>query len=363
MKTKIFLLIIALSVSIFAQAQAPKYSNEFLSLGIGGRGLAMSNSVVASSGDVTSGYWNPAGLVSIKEDMQLGLMHSEYFAGLAAYDYLAGAVKLTDSSAIAVSMIRFGVDNIPNTLELIDADGNIRYDRIKNFSVADYAFLISYAKVTNIPGLTLGGNVKIIRRVAGDFADAWGFGLDVSAIYKKNKWVFGGNFRDVTSTFNAWSFNTSELKDVFEMTGNEVPENSLEITLPKLLLGVSRSFNIYKKIDGLVEFDMDITTDGKRNVLIRTDLFSFDPHIGAEFSYNRLVFFRFGLGNIQQVPNGKGEMYYTVQPNIGLGINYKRLRLDYAYTNIGDASIALYSHVISLHYGINKKAASVSKIE
>ncbi len=86
---------------------------------------------------------------------------------------------------------------------------------------------------------------KDCSRVAGDFADAWGFGLDVSAIYKKNKWVFGGNFRDVTSTFNAWSFNTSELKDVFEMTGNEVPENSLEITLPKLRFRCSRSFNIY----------------------------------------------------------------------------------------------------------------------
>ena len=322
----------------------------------------MSNSVVASTNDVTSGYWNPSGLVNLQEDLQIGLMHSEYFAGLAAYDYLAGAKKLSDSSAIALSIIRFGVDNIPNTLELIDNDGNIRYDRIKNFSVADYAFLLSYSQKTKLLGLTVGGNVKIIRRIAGDFADAWGFGLDISGIYVKNKWTFGANFRDVTSTFNAWSFNTLALKDAFEMTGNEVPENSLEITLPKFLLGASRQFHVYKKIDALVELDMDISTDGKRNVLVRTDLFSFDPHIGAEFSYNNLVVFRFGLGNIQQYPDENGNMSYTVQPNLGLGIHFKRLSLDYAYTNISSSAYALYSHVISLRYGINKNKPSKTSL-
>ena len=64
----------------------PKYSNEFLAIGVGGRSLGMSNSSVASINDVTSGYWNPAGLLGIKNDMQVGLMHSEYFAGIAKYD-------------------------------------------------------------------------------------------------------------------------------------------------------------------------------------------------------------------------------------------------------------------------------------
>ena len=35
---------------------APKYSNEFLNIGIGARALAMSNSVITSSEDVTAGY-------------------------------------------------------------------------------------------------------------------------------------------------------------------------------------------------------------------------------------------------------------------------------------------------------------------
>jgi hypothetical protein len=74
------------------------------------------------------------------------------------------------------------VDNIPNTIELIDADGNINYDRITSFSAADYAFIFSYARKLAVPGLTIGGNAKVIYRKVGDFASAWGFGLDAAHV-------------------------------------------------------------------------------------------------------------------------------------------------------------------------------------
>ncbi len=358
-KTKYILILLVFVANIVA-AQAPKYSNEFLSLGIGARGLGMSNSVIASTNDVTSGYWNTAGILDIEEDMQIGLMHSEYFAGIAKYDYLAGAIKLSDKNAIGISVIRFGVDDIPNTLDLIDNNGNIRYDRITNFSVVDYAFLLSYAQKTKIEGLTVGGNVKIIRRIVGQFASAWGFGLDIGAKYTYNKWLFGVNLRDVTSTFNAWTYNTEEFEETFIATGNEIPENSLEVTTPKILLGTARKFHIYKKIHAIAELDIDITTDGMRNVLIKSDPFSIDPHFGAEFIYNNLIYFRLGVGNFQQIPNVDGSKDFTFQPNLGLGLKFKRFAIDYAFTDIGDQSIALYSHVFSLRYGINKKAKTAS---
>ena len=184
-----------------------KYSNEFLAIGVGARSLAMGNSTIATSGDVTSGYWNPAGLTQIKSDLDVGLMHSEYFAGIAKYDYGAAAFKYSDSLAFGISIIRFGVDDIPNTLELVDAEGNLRYDRISSFSASDLAFIFSLAKVSEIKGLRYGANVKVIRRTAGDFASAWGFGLDVGAQYSRGNWEFGASARDITSTFNAWSFN------------------------------------------------------------------------------------------------------------------------------------------------------------
>lgn len=70
------------------QISAPKYSNEFLSVGVGARAFAMGNVAVASQKGVESAYWNPASLVDLKKKYELSAMHAEYFAGMAAYDYV-----------------------------------------------------------------------------------------------------------------------------------------------------------------------------------------------------------------------------------------------------------------------------------
>ncbi len=351
-----FIILVAFVFSLSGTfAQAPKYSNEFLSIGIGARSLAMANSSIASVDDVTAGYWNPSGLLNLNHNMNIGLMHSEYFAGIAKFDYGSIAFKNSDSSAIGFTLIRFGVDDIPNTLDLVDNNGNVHYDRISSFSVADYAFLFSYARKSKIQGLQYGANIKIIRRIAGEFASAWGFGLDIGTQYNKGKWSFGAMARDITSTFNAWKYNKSTFEEAFNLTGNEIPENGLEITMPKLLLGASRHFPIYKKIEGMAELDADLTFDGKREVVIKGDPISVDPHLGIELNYNKIVYFRMGVGNIQHVPNIDEKEETAFQPNIGIGIRYKRFGLDYALTDIGDKSIALYSNVFSLFYSLDKK--------
>lgn len=352
-KTLTILLVFVVS---FSFAQTRKYSNEFLSIGVGAEALGMANSVVASSNDVTSGYWNPAGLINMKTDFDAGLMHAEYFAGIAKYDYLAGAMKLDTSSAIGISIIRFGVDDIPNTTDLIDKDGNIDYDRISKFSAADYAFLISYSRKSKIPNLTYGANVKVIYRNIGKFANAWGFGLDGALQYKYNDWQFGLLARDITTTFNAWSFNEEELLIEQEDTSfNFAPENSMEITLPKVILGAAREFPIYKKFSGKAEVNLDFTFDGQRHVLIEGDPVSIDPHVGVEINYNKLAYIRFGVGNFQREVEFDDKESMTFQPNLGVGIHFKGLTIDYALTDIGDNSIALYSNVFSIKYSFNRK--------
>jgi hypothetical protein len=272
------------------EAQVRKYSNEFLAIGAGARAFGMARSVLATSGDVTAGYWNPAGLTGLERDAEGGLMHSEYFAGMAKYDYGAFATRIDDRSATAVSILRFGVDDIPNTLDLVDNEGNFRYDRISKFSTADYGFLFSYARDSKIPDLSYGGNLKLVYRKTGNFARAWGFGFDLAGRYRLNAWTFGAVLRDATSTFNAWSYNTEDLREVFTLTGNEIPRNSLEMTLPRLLLGSARSFPLQGKFNLLAELDVDLLFDGKQNVLLSTSFLSLDPHLGIEADYNRLVF-------------------------------------------------------------------------
>jgi hypothetical protein len=348
-----------LSVLIFvflfhsSYSQFRIYSNEFLSIGVGADALAMSGSDIASSQGAFSGIRNPSCLLYQTSNYELAAMHSEYFAGIAKYDFLSASMRANDSTVFALSAIRFGIDDIPNTLELIDENGNVDYSRISYFSVADYAFFLSYAKKSKIKGLNYGANAKIIYRNMGKFAQAFGFGFDVAANYKLNKWIFGANFKDITTTFNAWFYNTEEYDSIFTLTGNEIPSASIELSAPKLLTGIAYKYNFNQNYSLLSEMGLDFSFDGKKHVLLTSKFCSIDPHIGFEMNYKDLIFLRTGVGNFALIPDFNSQRL-SFQPNIGLGIHIFNVRIDYALTDIGNQSDALYSNVFSLNFAFNK---------
>lgn len=359
----LLLLLIACLLYQSSEAQIRKYSNEFLAIGLGARGMAMAGANVASVSDVTAGYWNPAGLTGITSNLQAAGMHAEYFAGIAKYDYAAIGMPIKDGSRyLGFSFIRFGVDDIANTLFLFEPDGSINYDNVTTFNAADYAFMMSYAQPIGPEGMTVGGNVKVIYRNVGSFATAWGFGLDLGMQYQRGNWQFGAVAKDITSTFNAWSFSfTEEEKEVLDQTGNLIPESSYELTAPRINLGAGYNFNFGERIGLLTEVNFDLTTDGKRNVLISGDPVSVDPHMGLELDYNDFIYLRAGIGNIQKATSDDDlTESWLVQPNMGLGLQFKAsdlvIHLDYAYTNIGNTDQLLYSHVFSLMLDFNKRS-------
>jgi hypothetical protein len=297
---------------------------------------------------VNSVYWNPAGLVHL-EDHQLSLMHANYFANIAQYDYIAYASQIDDRSAWGISMIRFGVDDILNTTELIDSEGNIDYNRISLFSTADYGFTFSYARKLPVPGFQYGVNAKIIRRVIGKFANSWGFGFDVGLQLERNDWQFGLMVRDITTTYNVWSIDEQEYQKVANAIpgeNQELPE-STEITAPKIQLGVAKKFNIHYDYSILAAANMNIRLT-KTNDILATDAVSIDPALGFEFGYTDLVFLRAGVGNFQKVTQIDNTEKVGFQPNIGVGFKYKGIQIDYALTDLGNQSTALYSNIFSV---------------
>jgi hypothetical protein len=347
LKKKLFIGL--LFICIIANSQSVrKYSNEFMNIGVDAAAFGMANAVTASTANVNSGYWNPAGLIAL-EDNQLSLMHASYFANIASYDYGAFAMPLDDRSAVAISIIRFGVDDILNTTQLIDDQGNIDYSRISLFSTADYGVTFSYARALPLDGLNIGVNAKVIRRIIGDFASSWGFGLDVGLQFNKNDWQFGIMVRDITTTFNAWAIDEekfAEIQGAIEGQNQELPETT-EITIPKLNLGMSRKFIFHYDYALLTEIDLNFRF-AQTNDLVSTSFTSFTPALGLEFGYIDMVFIRAGIGNFQNITQLDGNKSLGFQPNIGVGFKYKGIQIDYALTDLGDQSAALYSNIFSV---------------
>jgi hypothetical protein len=345
-KVPLFLLLLVCTLN-YSQA-VRKYSNEFMNIGVDAAALGMSNAVVARTNDVNSGYWNPAGLMHL-EDHQVALMHANYFANIAQYDYLAYASPIDDRSAWGISLIRFGVDDILNTTELIDSQGNIDYNRISLFSTADYGFTFSYARELPVPGFQYGVNAKVIRRIIGKFASSWGFGFDIGLQFEKNDWQFGLMLRDITTTYNVWNIDEAEYKKIANAIpgeNQELPE-STEITAPKAQLGIAKKFIIHYDYSILAAANMNMRFT-KTNDLISTDFVSVDPALGLEFGYTDLVFLRAGVGNFQNVTQLDSTEKIGFQPNIGLGFKYKGIQIDYALTDLGNQSTALYSNIFSV---------------
>lgn len=347
MKHKIVFFLAFFPLLLSAQA-VRNYSNEFLTIGVDAAGLGMSKSIVATTNDVNAIYWNPAGLVGI-EDYQGSLMHASYFAGIANYNHAAFAMPIDRQSAVGISIIRFGVDDILNTTELIDSQGNIDFNRISLFSSVDYAFNIAYARNLPFKDVKIGANAKIIRRVIGDFASSWGFGFDLGIQFERNSWKFGLMARDITTTFNSWAINETEfnkIKDAIPGQNQELPETT-EITKPKLQLGLAKSWRVGRFLNLLTEVNTNIRF-AKTNDVFSSDFASIDPAVGFQLDYDEIVYLRAGVGNFQYITEFDNSKSLSLQPNFGVGFKYNGIKIDYALTNIGSVGNALFSNIFSI---------------
>lgn len=364
MKAFNLFIVLFLFFAINGSSQFRKYSNEFLNIGAGARGLAMGSAQSASVTDGTAGYWNPAGLVNVHSNVQVNLMHSEYFAGIGKYDFANVTLPTANQKrSIGVTALRFAVDDIMNTLFLVEPDGSLNYNNIQPFSSADYAFLLSYAqqlKSTEHKNVNFGINAKVIHRGVGHFAKAWGFGLDAGLQIRQGLWQFGIVGKDISTTFNTWAFNfTDKEKEVLYLTKNDIPVKSTEMTSPRLVLAAAKTFRMGKKSHLLAETNLDLTFDGKRNTVLSADPVSVDPKLGLEYAYKDVFFLRGGINNFQKaLADGdtlNQKKVWIYQPSVGAGFRIGSVVVDYAFANLANQSNPLFTHVFSVRADIGRR--------
>ena len=362
--SQFFKITILLLLPFSGFSQFRKYSNEFLNIGAGARGLGMGAANAASVSDGTAGYWNPAALTGVQNFPSISLMHASYFDNIGKYDYASVAIPVNDNKrTIGLSILRFAVDDIPNTLFLVEPDGSINYGNITSFSSADYAFLFSFAqKIRDDDDLKMsfGANAKVIYRKVGHFANAWGFGIDAGFKLQKDRWGLGIVAKDLTTTFNAWSFHfTDKEKEVLYLTKNDIPIKSTELTAPRLTVGTSYNFRLGSALNLLAELDGDFTFDGRRNTVLSSNTVSVDPHAGLELSIKNVFFVRAGIYNFQKAladgDTTNQKKVWIYQPSLGAGFKISNVSIDYAFSNLANQSNPLYTHIFSLKFALSKK--------
>jgi hypothetical protein len=320
--------LLLVSSGLQAQTVISKYAGEFMALGVGGRALGMGGAFVAVANDVTSGYYNPAGLANINYP-QLSLMHSEQFGDLVNYDYGAVAIPYSTDMSFGLSVMRLGVDGIPDTRNaLYDANGDgivdinedrLDYSRITEFSNQDWAFYLTFAKRQS-ENFYWGINAKIIRRDLAEFS-ATGIGFDVGAYYMPiENLSLGANLQDATTTLIAWSTGRNELVS------------------PTLKVGGAYKF--VEILGGYImpALDLDIRFENRQFASnFNVGPVSFDMHAGFEYNFKNIVSVRAGFNDVKQ---------FTV----GAGVKLPKLNIDYSFARFSGSEIDRLpdSHRISL---------------
>jgi len=303
------LLTVIVTISSAAHAggfKKAKYAGEFLNLGVDGRALGMGGAYCALARDVSAAYWNPAGLVNI-DYPQIMLMHAQQFGGVVKYDFGAFAVPFGAHRSLGLSLIRLGVDDIPETKLQNPNDKLSATNRpyvARYFSDAEYALFLSYA-VKRSNKLSFGGNIKILHKGVGDNS-AWGLGFDLAALYNPaGNLNIGVNLQDITTTVLAWD------------TGRR------EIIVPAMKAGVAYPLAI-PVIGGFMSpaFDLEMRFEGRDYAAqFAAGPMSLDTHLGWEYQRESLAF-RFG--------SDVGRF------TVGAGINLPKLQIDYAFLSHSD---------------------------
>jgi hypothetical protein len=290
-----------------------KYAGEFIAIGVGGRALGMGGAFVALANDVTAGYWNPAGLSKITYT-EITLMHDERFASLVNYDYGAVAFPSGSKASIGFSVIRLGIDGIPDTREalydgstldqariydIFNPNARIDPNRVTYFNSADWAFYFTYAKNLS-EDFSYGANLKVIRRDMGSNS-ATGIGFDLGGrLLLTENLVLGVNLQDITTTLIAWDTGTKELIS------------------PTAKIGSAYFIDLFGgRIAPAVDFDVRFEN---RRYASTTHVgpVSADLHAGLEYDFKNLVAVRVGYNDVKQV-------------TIGAGLHLPKLDVDYSF--------------------------------
>ncbi len=173
MRKVLLLFIIITAGNLFAQTKVGSTAVPFLNIGIGPRPIAMGGAFVATANDVTSLYWNPAGISRVQSNQAL-FARAEWFADIN-YNWAGAMLSLGDLGAIGLSIDYLDYGNIEvTTLREPEGTGEI-------FRPQDLMIALSYGyNLTD--RFSIGGSIKYINEKIWN-TSASGIALDLGVLF------------------------------------------------------------------------------------------------------------------------------------------------------------------------------------
>ncbi len=336
-KILLFVLVIVLTNASLLMAQSSPSrvgttASNFLELGYDPKGIAMGEACVSTVDDLSSVYWNPAGLAFMKKS-EVFFAYQPWLVATQTYIASAGFVAPSIGTfAVSVLGINYGEMKV-TTLELQEGTG-------ENFSPEDIAINTSYGrKLTNWFGV--GANIKYIHSsiyhcsasaVAADFGviiktsflsptgdNREGMRIGMSLLNYGSRMKYGG--LDLLGSIDISSDESGNYKDVKA----EYQTDSWELPL---IFRIGISINPIVTTVHRLTFAVDAIHPNNNNESV---------NIGAVYSLTMPGIAKFFLrGGYRSIFIEKSEFGPTLGCGILLNSLYQKgIQFDYAYRDIG----------------------------
>ena len=321
---KYLLIIIFFAAALDTDAQQTSKSGttaaQFLKIGIGARAVGMGSAFAATANDITSIYWNPAGLTYNKSNEAL-FNHTNWIADVGV-DFAAFASYLEGFGTVGVSFTSINaIDGmIVRTVEQPEGTG-------ERFDAGGFSIGLSFARQLT-ENFSMGFNVKYIRESIWH-ESATGFAIDAGALYKidvLNELRLGASISNFGSKMKMDGRDIQEIKQVGSTgTGNLIDTKVIleEWDIP-LTFRVGVAADVLKMEDHKITLGMDAVHPNDHTEYVNT---------GFEYGWNEIVFIRAGYASLFEEKTEKGL-------TLGVGLNYRivnsvKVIFDYAYQDLG----------------------------
>lgn len=317
----VLLLIIAFSLSsVQAQnlAKTATTAAQFLKIGVSPRAIGMGGAFTATSDDVSSMYWNPAG-ISQNNSRSAYFNHVEWFADVQL-DFAGVTSHIPSLGTVGMFVTVMTMDEmLVRTIEKPEGTGEY-------FNAGGLTAGISFARNLT-DNFSIGFNAKYVTEYIWN-ESASGFAIDIGTMYRipvLNEFRLAASISNFGTKMKLEGRDIITLKQVGTETGNFINTNLEmdEYDLP-LVFRVGVAADVVKFEDNIFTVAIDAVHPNDHYEYVNT---------GVEYTWNEMLSVRAGYKSLFEVDTQQGL-------TLGLGLNYRllstiKVQIDYAYQDFG----------------------------
>ena len=281
---------------------------QFLRIGVGARAVGMGGAYTAVGDDITSLYWNPAG-IAMQDGREAEFVYNSWFEDVfqAYAAYSQPVFRAGSSFGVSLNYVGIGDD-----IEGRDEHGN----RTGDLDFANYAFGVSYGHRFN-DWIRVGGTIKYIRQELDKYdGTAWGIDLGTQLHpYPKLK--------DLTVAL------------VIQNLGTKMNLREVDEPLPRTFrIGAAYRLELFdNNLTLATDLEMPRDTDPKF-------------HAGAEYSFGDILALRAGYHTGDEAEGPSLGLGYRAKPRTA--IKWLDFEIGYVYVPFDD--VLGDTHRFSLHF-------------